>query len=188
MSIDAPITQLLSAWRAGDSAVLDELIPLVHEKLRGIAERHLRHERVNHTLQPTALVNEAYLAMVDSNIDWNDRVHFYAVLSNVMRRILIDHARAARRDKRGGGLLRVTLSDADGADADSESLVDLDEALDKLQDIDERKAQILEMHYFGGLGYDEISIVLDISASTVNRELRFSKAWLRRELSDSDPA
>lgn len=179
-----PITQLLTAWSAGDASALDELVPLVHDQLRAIAARHLGRERKDHTLQPTALINEAYLALASSDVSWSDRVHFFAVSSNVMRRILIDYARAALRKKRGGDLLQVTLSHAEDASNDSESLVELDEALSKLGGIDPRKAEILEMHYFGGLGYDEVAAVLNVSAATVSRELRFSKAWLRRELSD----
>ncbi len=184
MSPTEPITRLLVAWSTGDESALDALMPLVHEHLRTIAARHLRQERANHTLQPTALINEAYLALVDSDVRWTNRLHFFAVASNVMRRILIDHARAALRKKRGGGLLQVTLSDADATSGDSETLLELDDALAKLASIDPRKVQILEMHYFGGLGYDEVAAVLGLSAATVSRELRFSKAWLRRELSD----
>jgi RNA polymerase sigma factor (TIGR02999 family) len=184
MDSNEPITQLLTAWSGGDEAAFGELMPLVHERLRKIAARHLSRERSNHTLQPTALINEAYLSLVGSDVQWSDRLHFYAVSSNVMRRILIDHARAALRKKRGGGLLQVTLSDADATSGDSSSLLELDDALGKLGGIDPRKVQILEMHYFGGLGYEEVAAVLQLSAATVNRELRFSKAWLKRELSD----
>jgi RNA polymerase sigma factor (TIGR02999 family) len=183
MHDDSPVTQLLSAWRAGNAAALNEVMSLVYPRLHEIAQRHLRGERAGHTLQSTALINEAFLALVASDVALNDRVHFFAVASNIMRRILIDHARAANRDKRGGKLLHVTLhDDAPAYGADGSGLLELDSALEKLAVIDERKAQIVEMHFFGGLNYEEIAEVLGVSAATVNRELRFSKAWIRREL------
>lgn len=184
MSSGEPITQLLQAWRDGDEAALHALMPLVHERLRSIAGRQVSQERTDHTLQPTALINEAFLSLLKADVAWNDRLHFYAVCSNIMRRILIDHARAARRQKRGGAQLHVTLGDFAATSGGSELLLSLDEAIDKLGRIDERKARILELHYFGGLAYEEIAQLLGISPPTVNRDLRFCKAWLRRELDD----
>ena len=179
-----PVTELLDAWRAGDRAALDRMLPLVYDQLHRIAKSHLRGERPDHTIQCTALINEAFIALSSSKVSLNDRVHFFAVASNTMRRILIDHARAALRQKRGGGALHVTLHEAEIIDPQSSSsLLDLDSALTQLAQLDERKSRIVEMHYFGGLNYDEIAEVLQVSAVTVNRELRFSKAWLRREIS-----
>lgn len=182
MSAGSEITRLLGAWRDGDSEALHSLMPLVYDQLHRIASSYLRRERTDHTLQSTALINEAFLALSDSDVSLNDRAHFFAVAANAMRRILIDHARAASRQKRGGGMLQVTLHDDEVGDFDAASVLGLDAALDKLGALDERKSRIVEMHYFGGLNYDEIAAVLDVSAATVSRELRFSKAWMRTEL------
>lgn len=182
------ITQLLEAWSGGDAAALDQVMALVYDQLHRIAARHLRRERPDHALQTTELINEAYVALVDSDVAWNDRTHFFAVASNVMRRILIDQARAAGRQKRGGDFLHVTLHESGAADArNSAGMLELDAALTKLERIDPRKAAIVEMHFFGGLTYEEIADVLKISAATVNRELRFSKAWMQRELGGDGP-
>lgn len=187
MQDDSPVTELLGAWREGDDGALSQVVALVYGELRRIAGGHLRRERPDHTLQSTALINEAFLALVSSDVSLNDRIHFFAVASNVMRRILIDHARAAGRQKRGGNLLQVTLHEDAVADRiDDASILDLDRALARLEAIDPRKAQIVEMHYFGGLNYEEIATVLEVSAATVNRELRFSKAWMRRELTSAE--
>lgn len=186
MQNDTPVTELLSAWRAGDQAALDRIVTLVYEQLHRIAEGHLRHERPDHTIQSTALINEAFIALSSSNVCLNDRVHFFAVASNTMRRILIDYARAALRQKRGGNALQITLHEAEIVDpASNSSFLELDSALSRLEELDDRKSRIVEMHYFGGLNYEEIAEVLEISAATVNRELRFSKAWLRRAIGDN---
>lgn len=185
MQTDSPVTELLSAWRNGDRAALDRMIPVVYEQLHRIASGHLRRERSDHTIQSTALINEAFIALSSSKVSLNDRIHFFAVASNTMRRILIDHARAAARQKRGGGALHVTLHEAEIVDpAGNSTILELDTALTQLEQLDERKSRIIEMHYFGGLSYEEIAQVLEISPATVNRELRFSKAWLRRVISD----
>ena len=177
------VTQLLASWRAGDGQALNQVIEALHGELRKIAARYMSGENQGHMLQATALVNEAYLHLVDVDVDWNDRVHFLAVASQTMRRILVDHARAQRRKKRGGGDLQVTLYDAhicdDGGQPD---LLDLEDVLSKLAQVDERKAKIIEMSFFGGMTQEEISNFLDVSISTVERDLRFAKAWLVKEM------
>jgi RNA polymerase sigma factor (TIGR02999 family) len=177
------VTQLLQAWRRGDREALDKLTPLVYDELRRLAERAMRGERPDHTLQPTALVHEAYVRLVEANVEWKDRVHFMATAATMMRRILVDHAKSKGRAKRGGGAAKLTLEEAVLVSSEpSEDLVLLDEALSRLADQDERKARVIELKYFGGLNYDETAEALDISASTVDRELRMAKAWLYREL------
>ena len=179
----SPITQLLVDWRGGRQAALDELIPLVHDELRRIARGYMRREAEGHTLQPTAVVNEAYLRLVDAEVPWNDRIHFYAVAARLMRRILVDHAKAKHRDKRGGAAQLLTLEEERaGAPARDLDVLELDLALEGLAGFDERKSRIVELHYFGGLNYDETAEALGISAATVHRELRLAKAWLHREM------
>lgn len=177
------VTRLLQRWRAGDADALERLTPMVYEALRRLGHRYLRGEAVGHTLQATDLVHNAFIELLDAEVDFQDRAHFYAVAARQMRRLLVDHARAKRRDKRGGGALRVTLEEGlaltEGPGAD---LLDLDRALDALAQQDARKAQVLELHFFGGLTYDEVAVALAISAATVDRELRFAKAWVAREL------
>ena len=174
------ITQLLAAWRGGDRGALDRLVPRVYDELRRVADRYLRRERSDHTLQPTALVHEAYLRLSGAERPaWRDRLHFYAVAAQVMRRILVDHARAHRADKRGGGSRRVPLDEkiADG-DVRTAELVALDDALSALARIDPRKARIIELHHFAGLSVAETAEVLDRSISTVVLEARLARAWL----------
>jgi RNA polymerase sigma factor (TIGR02999 family) len=184
----SPITRLLVDWRGGRQAALDELIPLVHDELRRIAGGYMRRESEGHTLQPTAVVNEAYLRLIDAEVAWNDRVHFYAVAARLMRRILVDHAKAKHREKRGGAAERLPLEEAKvGAPAQDLDVLELDLALKGLAAFDERKSRIVELHYFGGLNYDETAQALDISAATVDRELRLAKAWLHREMSGTAP-
>jgi RNA polymerase sigma factor (TIGR02999 family) len=178
------VTQLLLAWREGDRSALDRLMPLVYEELRRLAAHYMRGERTGHTLQTTALVNEAYLRLVDhKNIQWQNRTHFFAVASQAMRRVLVDHARSRGYAKRGGGSHRVTFDE--GALISHEQdpdLLALDEALSRLSAIDPRKAQIVELRYFGGLSVEETAEVLKVSAVTVMREWSKAKAWLFREL------
>lgn len=183
---DSPVTRLLIEWRGGRQTALDELIPLVHDELRRIAGGYMRRENPGHTLQPTALVNEAYLKLIDATVAWNDRVHFCAVAALLMRRILVDHAKAKRREKRGGAARRITLDEARvGQPAGDLDVLELDLALKGLAAFDERKVNIVELHYFGGMNYDETAEALSISAATVHRELRLAKAWLHREMSGS---
>ncbi len=173
------VTRLLQDWRAGDREALDRLIPLVHDELRRLAGRHLRGERQGHTLQTTALVNEAFLRLADSDVPWQDRVHFFAIAARSMRRILVDHAKSKRRLKRGGQHEHVALDEALVATPSrSDEILVLDEALSELAEFDERKARVIELRYFGGLTYDEVATALEISPATVHRELRMARAWL----------
>jgi RNA polymerase sigma factor (TIGR02999 family) len=177
------VTQLIAAVREGDEAAHDLLIPKVYEELRRLAASHMRKERSDHTLQATALVNEAYLRMADGAAPVNDRVHFFALAAQMMRRILVDHARGKRREKRGGDLVRVTLSDTVFASPASEDgLIELDEALVRLANFDERAARAVELMFFGGLSYEETGAVLGVSKTTVYEDLKIAKAWLAKEM------
>jgi RNA polymerase sigma factor (TIGR02999 family) len=177
------VTSLLLKWRKGDQEALDQMVPLVYGELHQIAARLMRGEREDHTLQATALVHEAYARLVQADVPWEDRSHFFAVAARQMRRILVDHAKARGRQKRGGGQHALTLEESIAVTPDTASgLVELDQALERLSQLDERKAKVVELHYFGGLTYDEIAQALAISPATVDRDLRFAKAWLYREL------
>jgi len=177
------VTKLLHEWGSGDKQALDRLMPLVYDQLRRLAGRCLRAERPDHTLPATALVHEAYLRLVSSDIAWEDRVHFYAVAARVLRRILVDHAKAHSRQKRGGGAERLALDEAVMVGSGSPAgILDLDEALSSLATHDERKSKIIELLFFGGLTYDETAAALQVSPATVHRELVLAKAWLHREL------
>ena len=181
------ISQLLIAWKNGDGTALERLMPLVYDELHALASRHLRGERPDHTLQTTALIHEAYLRLVGADVAWEGRGHFLAVAAQTMRRILVDHARGRSRAKRGGGERPVSLDAALLASPDrGADVLALDEALARLSTLDERKARAVELHYFGGLTYDETAAALQVSAATVDRELRFAKAWLFRELTLGD--
>ena len=177
------VTQLLRQWGSGSKEALDELMPVVYEQLRKLASRCLRAERPDHTLRATALVHEAYLRLVDADVAWEDRVHFYAVSARMLRRILVDHAKAHRREKRGGGAEKITLDEAVlvGPQAVG-GILELDEALGRLAAHDQRKSELIELLFFGGLTYDEAADALKISPATVHRELTMAKAWLHREL------
>ena len=177
------VTRLLRDWSEGDREALDRLMPLVYEELRRLARRHMAGERRDHTLQPTALVHEAFGRLIDADIPWNDRVHFFAVAATTMRRILVEHARKANRAKRGGDAHRVTLDDdAAVVRPPTVEILALDEALDRLAAFDERKARAVELHYFGGMTYEEGAAALEMSTATFHRELRMARAWLQREL------
>lgn len=180
------VTQLLADWGQGDRSALDKLFPLVHDELRRLAQRQMNQERVDHTLQATALVNEAYLRLAGKQeFEWQNRGHFFAVCSQVMRHILIDHARAHARDKRGGGAIQVSLNEAElMSQEQAEHLIALDEALHFLELVDGQKSRIVELRYFGGLNIDETAEVLDISPRTVRREWQRSKAWLYRMINE----
>jgi RNA polymerase sigma factor (TIGR02999 family) len=182
------VTQLLRAAAGGGREELDALLAAVYEDLRVLARRHLAGERAGHTLQPTALVHEAYLRLVDrTSADWSDRVHFFAVASQAFRRILVDHARTRKRRKRGAGRTRLTLHEADAATPRTDvDLLALDEALRLLADIDARQARIVELRYFGGLSIDEVAQVLGMSPRGVDREWSCAKAWLYRQLQDDE--
>ena len=178
-------TALLLAWGHGDQAAFDQLVPLVHEELRQIARQHMGHERAGHVLQPTALVNEAYLRLIDvKRIQWRDRQHFFAMAARVMRRVLVDAARARRFHKRGGGAPMASLDEALVVSNEPQrDLVELDDALNALAAVDPRKCQVVEMRYFGGLSVEETAEALHVSSGTVMRDWRLAKVWLLRELS-----
>jgi len=180
------VTQLLADWGRGDRSALEKLLPLVHAELRRIAQRQMSHERPGHTLQATALVNEAYLKLAgQQEFEWQNRAHFFGVAAQVMRHILIDHARAHARDKRGGGAIQVSLNDAAVlAEDQAEHFVALDEALRTLEQIDPQKGRIVELRYFGGLSIEETADVLNISPRTVRREWQRARAWLYRMISE----
>ena len=178
------VTAILTRWGRGNPSAINELLPLVYAELRRIAARQLRSERVGHTLQPTALVHEVYLRLVDQrNVDWRGRAHFFGVAAQVMRRILVDHARRHGAKKRGAGLARVSIDEAKGAVApDGIPVLALDQALDRLAGMDEDLARIVELRAFGGMTIEEAACVLKVSPSTAKREWRAAKAWLAREL------
>jgi RNA polymerase sigma factor (TIGR02999 family) len=178
------VTGLLKAWRQGEPAALDELIPLVYGELRRIAAHYLRQERRGHTLQTSALVNEAFLRLVDQTVDWRNRAQFFGIAARLMRQILVDHARHRDRAKRGGGQIQVALDEAlDVAQTRDADLVALDEALTALAQFDPQQSRVVELRYFGGLTIAETAEVLGVSDSTVEREWNLARAWLLRELS-----
>jgi RNA polymerase sigma factor (TIGR02999 family) len=177
------LTALLIKWSDGDESALEQLIPYVERELRQIAHAHMRRENRNHTLQTTALVNEAYIKLIDQRSKWQNRAHFFAIASRIMRRILLDHARALQRVKRGGSIVLVPVSETSPEVYEpSADLLDLDEALGRLADFDSQKARIVEMRFFGGLTIDEIAAVLKIAPVTVARHWSISRAWLQREM------
>jgi len=179
------VTELLLEWQQGDKCALDKLTPLVYEELRRIAHRYVQRERDGHTLQTTALVNEAYVRLVGGRkIEWQNRAHFFAVTAQVMRHILIDHARRRHYAKRGGEAQQVSFDDAALMSPErAAELVALDEALSELARLDARKSRVVELRYFGGLSLEETADVLDVSVMTVRRDWRAAKAWLYRALS-----
>ena len=181
------ITQLLAEWSDGNQAALDQLYPLVYNELRRLAHGYLRRERKGHTLQTTALINEAYLRLVDQkHVHWANRSHFFGISAQIMRRILIDHARRYDYAKRGGGAQRISLDEAAiVAKQRGRALLMLDEALNSLAEIDPRRSQVVELRYFGGLNNEEIAGVLKISENTVMRDWNMARAWLYQELSGS---
>ena len=183
------MTELLLKWGQGDETALERLIPLVHRELHQIAQRCMKGERADHSLQATVLVNEAYLRLVDAKaVAWHDRAHFLAVAARVMRRILVDHARARRAQKRGGPATRVTFDEAlVVTNEPREDFVALDDALETLARFDERKSRIIELRFFGGLSVEETATVLKVSPETVMRDWRLAKAWLQREMRGDAP-
>jgi RNA polymerase sigma factor (TIGR02999 family) len=180
------VTQLLLAWCAGDKSALESLIPLVHRELHHLAKHYMRRERAGHTLQTTALVNEAYLRLIDyKNVQWQNRAHFFAVAARVMRQILVDYARGRRSDKRGGQEIQVALDEAvEVPGTGIVNLIALDDALQSLAKIDLRKSQVVELRFFGGLTLEEIAEVFKVSSRTVSREWEMAQAWLYREMSN----
>ena len=178
------LTDLLLDWRRGDESALARLTPLVYDELRRIAHRYVQRERSGHTLQTTALVHEAYLRLAgDQRIEWQDRAHFFAVSAQVMRHILIDHARRRRYAKHGGDATHVSLADANAMTPQrAKELISLDEALEELAKLDERKSRVVELRYFGGLSLEETAEVIEVSVMTVRRDWRAAKAWLFRRM------
>jgi RNA polymerase sigma-70 factor, ECF subfamily len=182
------VTQLLQQWSHGDDSALAELTPLVYEELHRLAHHYMEGQRTNHTLQTTALVNEAYLRLADqTNPNWQSRAHFFAVAARAMRQILVSYARSQRSQKRGGGGARIELDEsAILSPEQSKEIVDLHEALERLDTLDSRKARVVELKFFGGLNYDEIAEVLKIGNRTARRDWEFARIWLYRELHSVD--
>ena len=179
----AVVVRLLEEWRGGDADAYARLIPLVYAELRRLARGQMRRELPGHSLQPTVLVHEAYLRLLDADIDWQNRTHFLSVAARVMRRILIERARHKNARKRGGEDLRVTLSDPIAApQSDPIDMLALDQAIEQLARVDARQAEVVELCYFGGMTHSEIGDVLGVSDATVDRDLRHARAWLRRAL------
>lgn len=182
MSDKHEMTQLIQNWRRGDAASSHQLDAVIYDTLRRIAGGQMSRERANHTLQATVLVNEAFLQLADAEISWADSAHFRGVAAKIMRRILIDHAREKNAAKRGGGVANLTLLESAVEGGESFDVLELDEVLQKLAEFDERKAQVIELTFFGGLSYEEVGEVLGISKATVDRELRIGKSWLYKEM------
>jgi RNA polymerase sigma factor (TIGR02999 family) len=181
------LTGLLVEWREGDQAALDRLMPLVYDQLRRIAHRYVQRERNGHTLQTSALVNEAYLRLADQKLVWQNRAHFFAVTARVMRHILIDHARRRRYAKHGGDARQVSIDEAAAMSLErAAELIALEEALDELAQLDQRKSQVVELRYFGGLSLEETAETLNVSLMTVRRDWRAAKAWLYRRLMETE--
>ncbi len=185
MTSTTQITQLLIDWSKGDKAALDKLIPYVYDELRRLARHYMRRERAGHTLQTSALINEAYLRLVDQSVPWQNRAHFCGIAARLMRQILVDHARAHQYAKRGGGAEKVSLDEAANlAQGRAAELVALDEALESLTAIDPQQGRIVELRFFGGLTIEETSEVLGISHATVERDWSVARAWLRRQMTN----
>lgn len=187
-ALASDVTQLLIDWSQGDKAALEQLIPLVHAELRHLARSYMGRENPGHTLQTSALINEAYIRLVDQqNVPWQNRAHFFAVSAQIMRHILIDHARSHAYAKRGGGARKVSLDEAMVLnDQRANELIALDDALKILANLDPRKSQIIELRFFGGLSIEETAEAMKISRITVTREWRLAKAWLRREMNQAN--
>jgi RNA polymerase sigma factor (TIGR02999 family) len=189
MQVPANFTQLLTEWRSGHPQALERLTPLVYDELRRLARNYMRGERGSHTLQATAVVHEAFMRLIQANVALQDRGHFFALASRLMRRVLVDHAKSRSRIKRNAGirdaLLQNTSETAPLADFD---VVALDDALEGLQQMEPRLAQVIELHYFGGLTYDQIAAALGTSPATVHRDIRLARAWLLNEIGGDRPA
>ncbi len=181
---DQPITKLLLAWRGGDEAALSALMPIIYDQLRNLAQRYFQSEGPGNTMSPTAVVHETYLRLIDAEVPWKDRAHLFAVSARMMRRILVDHARTQRRLKRGGGQ-RITLVDAMSPQREPR-ILELDDSLMRLSAMDARKAEIIELVFFGGLTYAEVATVLSISEATVHRNLILAKAWIFDDMKTGD--
>ena len=182
----ATVTEILHSWRDGDETAFDRLLPIVYAELRSLAAAYLRSERPDHTLQATALVHEAYLRLASAELPWEDRAHFFAVAARTMRRILVDHAREKAAIKRGAGWIRTTLDEGIVVSSvPALELIHLDRAMTELAEQDGRAAKAAELHYFGGLSYEDTAKALSISEATVHRDLRLARAWIQRALATS---
>ena len=184
------ISELLAGWREGDPATIDRVLPLIRTELHRLARRHLAHERRNHTMQPSSLVQEAFVRLLRSrDVSWQNRAHFFAVASQVMRHVLVDHARERLRQKRGGGAVHIPIEAAVVLSSQQvEEIVAVDLALQRLAATDERKSRVFEMRFFGGLTVEEVAEVLRVAPNTVIRDWNFARAWLRRELGGAERA
>jgi RNA polymerase sigma factor (TIGR02999 family) len=183
MQAQANFTQLLADWRSGQPQALERLTPMVYDELRRLARKYMRGERQSHTLQATAVVHEAFMRLVHADVSWQGRAHFFAVAARLMRRVLVDHAKGRSRDKRYGTAKPVPLDKTDHSTKDvGFDVVDLDNALQRLAELEPRHAEVIELHYFGGLTYDQIAVAMKTSPATVHRELRLARAWLINEL------
>jgi RNA polymerase sigma factor (TIGR02999 family) len=189
MQVPANFTQLLTEWRSGHPQALDRLTPLVYDELRRLARNYMRAERGSHTLQATAVVHEAFLRLVQANVALQDRGHFFALASRLMRRVLVDHAKSRSRMKRNSGARDLAAESTDETlPAMDFDVVALDDALEGLQQLEPRLAQVIELHYFGGLTYDQIAAAVGASAATVHRDIRLARAWLLNEIGGTRPA
>lgn len=189
MSSSPQVTRWLLDWREGDDAALERLVPVVYQELRRLARHYMAGQRPGHTLQPTALINEVYMRLVDCQlVNWQNRAHFIAVSGNLMRRVLVDHARSKHYQKRGGGAVQVSFDEVLLPSAEpGRELIALDEALNALAELDARKSKVVELRFFGGLTTQETAEVLGVSQDTVVRDWRFAKAWLQTEMTKSEP-
>jgi RNA polymerase sigma factor (TIGR02999 family) len=189
MHIPANFTQLLTEWRSGHPQALERLTPLVYDELRRLARSYMRAERGSHTLQATAVVHEAFLRLIQANVALQDRGHFFALASRLMRRVLVDHAKSRSRVKRNAGIREFMADDTPGAQPAMDfDVVALDDALDGLHQMEPRLAQVIELHYFGGLTYDQIAVAVGASAATVHRDIRLARAWLLNDIGGTRPA
>jgi RNA polymerase sigma factor (TIGR02999 family) len=189
MQVPANFTQLLTEWRSGHPQALDRLTPLVYDELRRLAHNYMRGERGDHTLQATAVVHEAFLRLIQANVALQDRGHFFALASRLMRRVLVDHAKSRSRIKRNAGVRDLLAQDTSETSPPADfDVVALDDALEGLQQMEPRLAQVIELHYFGGLTYEQIAAAVGISAATVHRDIRLARAWLLNEIGGDRPA
>jgi RNA polymerase sigma factor (TIGR02999 family) len=182
MQVPADFTQLLTDWRSGHPQALDRLTPVIYEELRRLARGYMRSERGDHTLQATAVVHEAFLRLIQANVSLQDRAHFFSLASRLMRRVLVDHAKSKSRAKRNAGTREMSALHQEEAPDTEFSMVALDDALESLAQLEPRLAQVIELHYFGGLTYDQLAAALGASAATVHRDIRLARAWLLSEI------
>jgi RNA polymerase sigma factor (TIGR02999 family) len=188
MPVPANFTQLLTEWRSGHPQALERLTPLVYDELRRLARGYMHTERGSHTLQATAVVHEAFLRLIQANVELQDRAHFFALASRLMRRVLVDHAKSRSRIKRNAGVREFGTTDTDPLPAAHFDVVALDDALESLVRLEPRLAQVIELHYFGGLTYEQIAEAAGASTATVHRDIRLARAWLLNEIGSSRPA